>query len=87
MVHETSSFSESLLKLGQLVLLDGVHQAWVSRHGHAKLLHRGLSVESSSVYFIVPVHAQNFVHDFRLLYETSLKNIGRNYLRMKGRYA
>lgn len=87
MIHETSSFSESLLELRQLVLLDGVHQTWIPWHGHAKLLNRGLSVESSSVYLIIPVHAQNFVHDFGLLKETNLINMKGNYLRMKGRYA
>ena len=87
MIHETSSFSESLLELCQLVLLDGVHQTWIPRHGYAKLLDRGLSVESSSVYLIVSIHAENFVHDFGLLKETNAINIRLKYLRMRGRYA
>ena len=68
MVDKTSSFSESLLELRQLIFLNSVHQRWVSWHWNAKLLSWRLSIQNSSINFIVPVHTQHFVHDFRLLF-------------------
>ena len=68
-VDKASSFRESLLEFGQLIFLNRVHQTRVTRHWYTKLFLWRLSMESSSVNLIVPVHAKDFVHDFRLLYD------------------
>jgi hypothetical protein len=67
MLHQADSLSEPLLKLSKLILLNCVHDTWISWQRVSELLLRTVSLQHCSCNLIVPVHAQHLVNNLWFL--------------------
>ena len=82
LLHEIDGVSKLPLKLGQLILLDCVHDAWVSRKWHTEFLGRGVTFEEGSRDLVISVHAQHLINHFRLIFYVAVLNVGHNLLEL-----
>jgi len=70
--QQANRFYKSILQFCQLVLLNCVVDAWVSRQRSSKLLNWALPLEQFSCILIESIHAQHLIYDLWLVLEIAL---------------